>query len=387
MRSLLAVLIVLVALGSLALGLPMIFAQGHGGMFAGLSALLGWLVLAAANLLVLALNALFWRLYGAPSWLRIVIWIQVVPAAATLVLLSIQLYQGWRRNQADAQRQVLFHVIESDQAGKLAHAQKQCGKRCADMYLLNAQLLDAAEAGAHKVARALVRQHAAVSSRLGQETVDMRTCEGYPLSSLDALEVAVARGDPAMLGLLFPVSDKGARRRAMWQAAQLDRLDLVRDLAARGVPLSIRGPVLAENDTLLVAAAGGAALNVGKWLIETRHMPVNAVENGPDPYPGTAPAQALMRFQYYAPQSPRIAPFLDMLVAHGADLQVRDRQGRTLLQNAIRARNKGAARLLLDAGARTAQLSVDEKAALAALLARPDEPVYPPGGDASCVKP
>lgn len=387
MKTLLAALIILVAVASLALGFSLVLAEDHGGMFPGMAAALGWLLLAAANLLVLVLNLLYWRLYGAPRWLRIVIAVQLIPATVTLVLLCMQLYGNWQDGRAGDQRQALFHVIQSDQAARLAAAQQGCGKRCSALYLRNAQLLDAAQVGALKVAQVLVGQHAVVSSRLGQETVDLRTCEGNYLPGLDALEVAVARHDAAMVDLLFPVSDDGARRSALWLAAQLDHLDLVQSLAAKGVPLTIRGPVLAQNDTLLVAAASGAALGVGKWLIETRHMPVDAIGDGPDPYPGTAPLRALMAFQSQVPDSPRIAPFLAMLVAHGADIDARDSRGKTALQNAIQEQDERAAQLLLGAGAQAALLSADEKTALDKLLARPDEPHYPSPDSPGCVKP
>src|SRR3546814_6745619 len=94
MKKLLAAIIILVALVSLSLGLTMVFTESHGSPFPGLLALLGELLLAAANILVLLLNLLYWKLYGAPRWLRIVIWIQVVPALATLALVSVQIYQN-----------------------------------------------------------------------------------------------------------------------------------------------------------------------------------------------------------------------------------------------------------------------------------------------------
>jgi len=387
MKTVLAALIVFVALAVLALGGALVLSESHGGMFPGLAAALGWLVLAAGNLLVLLLNLLYWRLYGAPRWLRAVMAVQALPAAATLVLAGMQLFDDWQDGRASDQRQAIYQAIRADDTQRLLAAQHDCGKGCAALYLADAQLLDAADAGAQAVASTLVSQHASVSSRLGREAMDLRTCEGGYLPGLNALSVAVARHDLAMVDILFPVSDEGARREAMWLAAQLDHLDLVQDLAAKGVPLSLRGPVLAQNDTLLVAAARGAALTVGKWLIETRHMPVDAIVNGPDPYRGTAPVQALMSYASEVPDSPRIAPFLAMLVEHGAYIDARNSRGETPLEDAVKSHEQRSARLLLDAGAQAGLLSAQEKTALHELLAQPEEPRQPAPASASCVLP
>lgn len=387
MKTVLGALIVLVALAALALGGGLVLSESHGGMFAGLAAALGWLVLGAGNLLVLVLNLLYWRLYGAPRWLRGIIAVQVLPALATLALAGMQLTDNWQEDRSSDQRQAIYQAIHADDVQRLLAAQHACGERCAALYLPDAQLLDAADAGAQAAASTLVSQHASVSSRLGREAMDLRTCEGDFLPGLNALGVAVARHDLALVDILFPVSDEGARKEALWMAARLDHLDLVQYLAAKGVPLSVRGPLLAQNDTLLVAAARGAALTVGKWLIETRHMPVDAIVNGPDPYPGTAPVQALMSYASDVPDSPRIAPFLSMLVEHGAYIDARDSQGKTPLEEAVLSHEQRSARLLLDAGAQTGLLSADEKAQLHELLAQPEEPHGPAPESPGCVLP
>lgn len=387
MKSVFAALIILVALISLVVGIPLLLEPDTGGFLSGIGVVLGLVCLAAGNLLVLVLNLAFRYVYGAPRWLRVLIYIQLVPAAVSLAVVAAQLFEHWQEDRASDQHLALYQAIKSDDPGRFAAAQRECNKRCASDYSLNAQLLDAADVGARNVAAALIREHAVVSTRLGQATSTLRTCEGDSLIDLNALGVAVARHDTAMIQALFPASDKGARRQALWLAARLDHLDLVQFLAAKGVPLAIRGPILDENDTLLVAAARGAALNVGKWLINTRHMPVDAIRSGPDPYPGTAPLQALLEFQYAVPDSPRIEPFLRMLVAHGARLDVRDSDGRTPLQEAIRTRNKRLAQLLLDAGAGKTSLTPDEQKTLVAVLAQPDEPAYPPRPAPDCVAP
>ncbi|HEU0231036.1 MAG TPA: ankyrin repeat domain-containing protein [Burkholderiaceae bacterium] len=387
MKSLFAALIILVALIALAIGVPLILQPDTGGFLSGIGVVLGLVFLAAGNLLVLALNLAFRHFYGAPRWLRVLIRIQLVPAAVSLVMLAVQLYDSWQEGRAADQHVALYLAIKSNDVGRFDQAQRQCGKQCSSDYSLNAQLLDAADTRAGNVAEALIRQHAKVSTELGQATVSLRTCEGDYLADLNALGVAVARHDASMVDELFPVSDKGARRKALWVAARLNHLDLVKDLAAKGVPLTIRGPILNENDTLLVAAASGAALEVGKWLLDTQYMPVNAILGGPDPYPGTSPLQALMRFQSSAPDSPRIKPFLQMLVAHGAKLDVRDREGRTPLQEAIRMKDKRLAQMLLSVGAGKSSLTAEEGKALEALLAQPGPLVSPPHSGGDCVAP
>lgn len=387
MKSLFATLIVLVALVTVVIGAPLIFEPDTGGFLSGAGVALGLIVLGAGNLLVLILNLAFQRFYGAPRWLRVLIYVQLIPAGASLVLLATQIYGNWQESQAADQHLALSNAIKSDDVGAFAKAQQQCDKRCSDGYSRNVQLLDAANARAEKVAAALIGQHAVISSKLGRATLSLRTCEGDTLSDLDALSVAVARHDAPLVDTLFPASDQGARRRAMWLAARLDRLDLVQALAAKGVPLNLRGPVLNENDTLLVAAASGAALEVGKWLIETQSMPVDAIQQGPDPYPGLAPLRALMLFQSSVPNSPRIGPFLRMLAAHGAHLDEPGPNGRTPMQDAIADGDKRAAQLLLGAGAGRASLSEADQKALSALLARPDGPTHPPKPTPGCVAP
>src|SRR3546814_900732 len=217
MKKLLAAIIILVALVSLSLGLTMVFTESHGSPFPGLLALLGELLLAAANILVLLLNLLYWKLYGAPRWLRIVIWIQVVPALATLALVSVQIYQNWQQGRAYDQRISLFETIRADRIDDLAEKQKQCGEQCSGLYSLNEQLLDAADANAYRVAQKLIGEHARVSSKLGQAGRTLDTCEGDALIAINALELAVAGGNPKMVHLLLPASDASARHRALWR--------------------------------------------------------------------------------------------------------------------------------------------------------------------------
>jgi ankyrin repeat protein len=206
------------------------------------------------------------------------------------------------------------------------------------------------------------------------------------MPSANALELAVALNDPGMLALLLPVSDESARRSALWRAAELNQLKLVQFLVQAGVPLSIRGDILDQNNTLLVAAASGGALDVGRWLIDSRHFPVNALVDGPDPYEGEAPLHALFRFMMDVHKSPRTPLFLRMLVEHGVDINASFDSAGTLLQEAVRIGDKDIARQLLDAGARKSLLDPARQAALAALLAKPDERDYSPQPREGCVQ-
>lgn len=147
---------------------------------------------------------------------------------------------------------------------------------------------------------------------------------------------------------------------------------------------AIRDEVLnGNNNALLVAAARGAALTVGKWAIETQHMSVDA--NKADPA-GVAPITALMQFHVDAPQSPRTATFLAMLAAHGADIDAFDSTHKTSLQNALEMNDKRAAQMLLGVGANVDLLSPDEKLALKKLLAQPDDSPYEAEREPDCVK-
>ncbi|NHB94385.1 ankyrin repeat domain-containing protein [Photorhabdus cinerea] len=125
-----------------------------------------------------------------------------------------------------------------------------------------------------------------------------------------------------------------------------------------------------ENETLLVAAASGAATNVGRWLIETQGFPVEHIKNN-DPYYshyGRSPLQALMRFMGET-GSPRTKSFSMLLKKHGINLDALDQNKKTPLQEAISDQRNDIARLLIEAGANTALLNKDEQQALKILLA------------------
>ncbi len=69
-----------------------------------------------------------------------------------------------------------------------------------------------------------------------------------------------------MVRLLLPLSDQYARTEALRTAAELDRLEYVIYLSSNGVPLRNPAPNR-RDDHLLSAAASGAAMHVGEWLL------------------------------------------------------------------------------------------------------------------------
>jgi hypothetical protein len=115
-------------------------------------------------------------------------------------------------------------------------------------------------------------------------TRSYHTCEGLYLPSLNSLEFSIVRGDPAGMELLLPASEERWLRKAAWLAARFDRLELLQRLLEAGVPLSLRGEILDENRTLLNAAASGAALSVGAWLLEEQRFDPDGDPDGPDSY-------------------------------------------------------------------------------------------------------
>jgi len=364
------------ALGAgLLAGIAGLATNSAGGMFPNLALTLGLMGLGLGNALSFLCNLLAWRLGANSRRLRILLAVQALPAIVFAAFAGKAAWDNWQDHRGGRQRGAVWNAVRADDTGALAKALQACGAACREGTIPESLLMDATEAGAHRVAGYLIAQGATVGAGLTAPSRSLRTCEGRYLPSLSTLSVAIARRDDALAALLLSVSDTAARREAMWTAATLDRLDAVQALAAHGVPLSLRGQILDQNDTLLVAAAGGAAATVGQWLVDTQGLPVNAIENGPDPYSGTAPIAALFDFMRDT-QSPRAAAFLRLLRAHGADLDAPQRDGATVLQEAVRLGRKPVAAMLVDAGADPARLPPAERARLAELLAGPDEPPY-----------
>jgi len=346
-----------------------------GGMFPNLALTLGLMGLGLGNAISFLCNLFAWRRGARPRWLRILLLIQALPALAFAAIACKAVWDNWQDRRSAQQHRAIWNAVQGDDVAALTTALQACKGACREGTTNEGLLMDATLARATKVADHLVAHGASVSANLTAPSRDLYTCEGRYLPSLSTLSIAVTQRDDALVTLLLPASDAAARREAMWTAATLDRLDTVQRLAANGVPLAIRGKTLDQNDTLLVAAASGAATTVGRWLIDTQGLPVNAVTNGPDPYPGTAPIAALFAFMRDT-QSLRAIEFLRLLRAHGANLDARQRNGATVLEEAVRIGRKPVAAMLLDAGADPALLPPEARTRLAELLAGPDEPPF-----------
>lgn len=347
-----------------------------GGMFPNLALTLGLMGLGLGNAISFLCNLLAWRMGARRRWLKILLIAQTAPAIAFAAIACKALWDNWQDHRASQQHRAVWNAVHDDDVAALTNALQACNAACQQGKTNQSLLMDAVMARAHKVASHLIAQGATVSAGLTAPSRDLHTCEGLYLPSLSTLSIAIAQRDDALMSQLLPVSDTAARREAMWTAAMLDRLDAVQVLAANGVPLTLRGKILDQNDTLLVAAASGAATTVGRWLIDTQDMPVNAITHGPDAYSGTAPIAALFSFMRDT-QSPRSAAFLQLLRAHGADLDARLGDGGTVLEEAARLGRKSVAAMLIDAGANPDRLPPASRARLAELLAGPDEPPFP----------
>lgn len=351
------------------------------GFLSDLGKVLAWMLLGLGNVVCLLLNlAYLWvsrrssraKPGAGPgrTWVKAIAGLQAAPALYFCVMVGKEVLDQYGEDRAYRQMAAVREAIGRDDLGGYARAGEACGQRCREGFSREAHLLHAARHRAYGVAALLLSREVRVRAGLDAAATDLRTCEDDYLPTVSTLAVAVANDDVQMFELLLPASDEAARRDALWMAAQLDRLELLQSMEEAGLPLSIRGRVLDENGSLLVAAAGGAALRTGRWLIEARGMPVHAIQ-GPDRYPGTSPLSALMHFAQET-DSPRIAPFLQLLLDHGADVDERRRDGLTWLQEAVRIRDKKLAQLLLQAGASRQLLEPEQAAQLDELLSSAD---------------
>lgn len=379
MKSSLSGLSALIAVATLLGALLLAVSNDSGGFLPNFGLLLASWAIGVGNILVFFLNLLRWRLHGAPLWLRCVVGMQALPALACLGMLGRGAYGAWRDSQANAQVTEILEAISADDLLRMARAKAACKLRCSARLSLNEQLSRAAQKGSYRVAVQLIGQSAHVSSDLGEPERDQHTCDGLYLPGLDALSIAVARNDLRMVRLLWPVSDAGSRRLALWTAAQTDRLAMLQWLVQAGVPLNIRGKILDENSTLLVAAASGGAAHVGQWLIESKDMSANALVNGP------SPVWAIYGFVSEVEVTSEAGILLRLLVAHGAAIDAPNYRGEWPLEEAVRLQNKAVAKLFLDAGANPTLLNSTQRTAMEALLAQADEAPYERQRSEDCI--
>ncbi|WP_122982899.1 MULTISPECIES: ankyrin repeat domain-containing protein [Burkholderia] len=330
--------------------------------------------LAFGNLIVLVLNGIHWWRYGAPPWFRCVVVTQGLLALLSVTpivrLVSDRLIQSY----IDAKVDRVDKAIQADDIGQFKEAREACGTACTGNGSLDWELHAAARYDALRVATELVRMSAKVDDRM--KDADLKTCEGLILQEDSALTLAVAHDNAAMIKVLLPASDASNRRQALWTAARLDRLDIVQLLVQAGAPLDldVYGNIRDGDNSALVAAAQGAAVHVGQWLIETRHMSVKAgavmFPDYPDPW---SPLLALYYFVHEVAAPPRTRQFLDMLVKHGADRQVVKFQSDEFLTDAVDHELKNEARFFMEAGAKLDPEDTDRRRKLDKVLAGPEK--------------
>jgi hypothetical protein len=352
--------------------------NSNGGFLPNLGRAIALMVLASGNSASWRLNLLYlWRQRG-PRWLVVVTIIQTIP----VLFVGAMLFEHFssRRTFAQMRSQVdaVQAAIGADDVPGFERARALCRDLCLES--LGGQdglLMFAADTGALRVAMHLLKSPAPSpdTARRAAERSVMSCDDGQAIFLRHALSVSVARNNAAMLDLLLPSSGPDARRDAMWTAARLDRLAMMQRMVRAGVPINYRGQILDENSTLVVAAAEGAAVRVARWLIDEHRMPVNAVVNGPDPYTGVSPLRVLLSAERAALAAPRTAAFLQLLVAHGADINARwDAETPSALDEMVRRRNRPGVALLIGAGVDQARLTDARRDELRTLLAETEVP-------------
>lgn len=314
--------------------------QGH-GFLSGLPMLLGEVGLAATNLVCFGCNAAYWWLARKPRWMSAILLVQLLPAlgaAAAGGLFASDLYLD---HLASVRGSQVIAAIHGDDLTAFRRSVARCGTRCSRGLEPPDQLLYAADSGAIAIARYLVAQGARVEEPLILHQTDITTCEGLYLPGRDALSVAIARNDHPMFALLYGASNEGAVGEALETAVQLDRLAIVKELKAHGArrPDYVRGSLRVP---LLQIAASGAAIGVGRWLIEERGVPLDPASDGTVPA-GTDDLEALARaVGGHEVARPRAKAFLSLLMTHGASLAGLDARARQSLSELLHGTAAGA---------------------------------------------
>lgn len=362
------------------------FFQDDGGFFPGMAKGLGLFFIAAANLISWLLNVICWYVRRM-RWLGIVLAVQTLPAIAMAGGLGFWSVDTLLDGRASDQRVSVFDAIKADDVPRLQQALKLCGKRCQDTFSPQRGLLTSSLHGSHNVARYFVdegaRPYRSGSGDFYDAQTSLYTCEGTYLSLMNAVDVAVANQDTEMVDLLWSVSDARTRSRALWTAAQLDRLDIIKRMVgsplaqADSSALSEQGmashPLLRNNnrgepETLLRAAASGAAVDVATWLLETRPVPIspNEIQHA---------LSELVAFMVDT-DTPRSVSLGRLLVQHGANIHTVKINDKSALERAIDYRSKATALQLLALGADRERLSKSDASRLDALLQQTDRSKY-----------
>ena len=363
-----------------------------GGFIPNLGAALALYVLAAGVVVSWLLNLLYLQQARGPRWLVAVTGAQTLPVLFVAWSSAATLLERRRSITFNAQASAVRRAIALDDTTAFTAAMTACAPRC-QARLGGAAVLRAlaADAGSRRIMARLLRspspETSGVEDAFPAGSTVIPVCSQDDIQASAALAIAVARNDRAMVDLLLPTATTAERREAIWVAAQLDRLALLQHLAAAGAPLAVRGRVLDENVTLLHAAAEGAAVRVGRWLIEAQRMPVDAIPDGPDPYPGVSPIRTLLSAAQYRTAPASTAEFLALLAQHGANVNARwdPADPGSALTQMVRRNDATGARLLIAAGATRASLSAPDDSVLTTLLAEPARDITPRIDDPACV--
>ncbi len=362
----------------LLLGGVLILQNDGGGVFANLGLALGLMAIAAGNLLSWLVNLLCWRLTRR-RWLARVLAVQTMPAVALLAGLAVFGTQQVLEARASGQRAAVIDAIKADDRVALQESMTRCGKRCREILSDQRIVMLASLHGAHKVAGMLLVQGVELTAHGGDAPAfyntrtDLHSCEGTYLSSLGALEVAVAREDQEMLALLWPASDQRTRMDALWTAARLDRLQMVKFMVDAAMAVAPALPLVRKNfqgdrESLLRAAASGAAVEVASWLLEQR--PPNLLP--PDMLPAEI-QRAMTDLLGFMVESDarRTLAFARLLMRHGADIRTAQLDGEPALERALHYRSRTLAGHLLELGVDPESLSKADGDALEGLLQQP----------------
>jgi hypothetical protein len=325
----------------------------------------------------------------ALAWLNAVLLFQVVaifvPIVPVLYIISDSVETEIALQRIKQATEVIDAGIKANDSAVIEQALNHCGESCTTEQL-DRFLLNAVREGAHSALRYLLSRGAYATPANVHSSV--QTCDGIDLGDINSLAMSVALDDVTAFGLLLPKSDDQGRQQAAWVAAQRDRLDLLQRLLEMGVPLSMHATIGAgsidatitgaENATLLDAAASGAALRVGSWLLEEKGF--NAAGDTSDAVldrPASIPLLSLINSARYQRDPSRVQSFLSMLMAHGAHLDLVFPENP--LQLATWASSPAVADALIAAGASESLLTDKDRDRLATLRQNP--PTLPSGND------
>ena len=358
---------------------------GNLGYLLSLGCLLAGAVLTWPLLLTVLLRG------NAPTWSKFAFWLVTPVILVLLARLLVSITDDWQQERIEAQREAVESAVVADDIATFDRAFATCGDDCREK-----SLGDETYGAAYWLFRASAKQSKNVARHLLGPAYKVRAadasshyqfratlCDGREVEVANAMTAAVANNDRSMLDLLLPSTDNDANRQAMWLAAKLDRLELMQRMHATGVRLDWGGELYDENETLVVAAASGAALRVARWLLEDQSIPAQSFNPH---YPrGHSVLWTFWRGMRETgdlrnPQKRSQAKaFVQLLLQHGSEIDEKfDYDEPSALSEAARVSDRPWANLLIELGADPGRLSVERRAELKTLLDSQAEPYTPP---------